>query len=92
MVVVEQMKVNLGNGYLFRPTNPQGAITSSAAEGKLRKFQGALTSSAAEGRLKTCIKEMSGHTGETLHGFLSGRTITLASPGVELSEVMDHVY
>ena len=29
--------------------------------------------------------------GETLHGFRSGCTITLALSGIELSEIMDHV-
>ena len=60
--------VDLRSGYLFRPTNPQGAIVNEP-----------FGSSAAEVRLKTYVKEMgSDNDGETLHGFRSGCAITLA--------------
>jgi hypothetical protein len=80
IAIVEQLKINLKSGYLFRPTNQQGAIVNAA-----------FTSSAAEARLRTYLKEMGSDDGETLHGFRSGCAITLALSGVELSEVMDHV-
>ncbi len=49
------------------------------------------TSSAAESRLKGYLKEMNADNGETLHGFRSGCTITLALTGADLAEIMDHV-
>ena len=80
IAIAEQLKINLKSGYLFRPTNQQGAIVNAA-----------FTSSAAEARLRTYLNEMGSDDGETLHGFRSGCAITLALSGVELSEVMDHV-
>ncbi|CAB3980645.1 LIGHT-DEPENDENT SHORT HYPOCOTYLS 6 [Paramuricea clavata] len=80
IAIAEQLKINLKSGYLFRPTNQQGAIVNAA-----------FMSSAAEARLRTYLKEMGSDDGETLHGFRSGYAITLALSGVELSEVMDHV-
>ena len=80
IAIAEQLKINLKSGYLFRPTNQQGAIVNAA-----------FTSSAAEARLRTYLKEMGSDDGETLHGFRSGCAITLALSEVELSEVMDHV-
>ena len=80
IAIAEQLKINLKSGYLFRPTNQQGAIVNAA-----------FTSSAAEARLRTYLKEMGSDDGETLRGFRSGCAITLALSGVELSEVMDHV-
>ena len=78
--ISDQLKVDLRSGYLFRPTNPHGAIVNEP-----------FGSSAAEARLKTYLKEMGSDNGETLHGFRSGCAITLTLSGVELSEVMDHV-
>lgn len=80
MAIAEELKIDLRSGYLFRPTNPQGAVVN-----------GPLTSSAAEARLKNYLKEMGSDHGETLHGFRSGCAITLALSGAELSEIMDHV-
>ena len=80
MAISDQLKVDLRSVYLFRPTNPHGAIVNEL-----------FSSSAAEARLKTYLKEMGSDNGETLHGFRSGCAITLALSGIELSEVMDHV-
>ena len=78
--LAEQLQVDLRPGYLFRPTNPQGAIINAP-----------FTSSAAEARLKKYLMEMGTGEEATLHGFRAGCAITLALSGVELSEVMDHV-
>ena len=80
LAISDQLRVDLRSGYLFRPTNPQGAIVNEP-----------FSSSAAEARLKAYLKEMGSDNGETLHGFRSGCAITLALSGIELSEVMDHV-
>lgn len=80
MTVSEQLKVDLRSGYLFRPTNPQGAIVNEP-----------FSSSTAEARPKTYLKEMASDIGETLRGFRSGCVIALAFSGVELSEIMDNV-
>ncbi len=80
MAIAEQLQVNLRNGYLFHPTNPQGAIVNAP-----------FTSSAAEAQLKIYLKDMGSDDGETLHGFRAGCAITLALSGIELSDVMDHV-
>ncbi|CAB3996884.1 LIGHT-DEPENDENT SHORT HYPOCOTYLS 6 [Paramuricea clavata] len=77
ITIAEQLKIDLRQGYLFRPTNPQGAIINAP-----------FTLSTAEARLK---KNMGCDHGATLHGFRAGCTITLALSGVELSDVMDHV-
>ena len=80
MAAAEQLGVTLRNGYLFRPTNPQGAIVNQP-----------FTSSTAETRLKKYLTDMGSNDGETLHGFRAGCAITLALSGTELSEIMDHV-
>lgn len=80
MAISDQLQVDLRSGYLFRPTNPQGAIVNEP-----------FSSSTAEARLKTYLKEIVSDNGETLQIFRSGCTITLALSGVELSEIMDHV-
>ena len=58
MAIAEQLKLNLKQGYLFRPTNPQGAIINAP-----------FTSSAAEARLKKYLKDMGSDEDATLHGF-----------------------
>ena len=50
-----------------------------------------LSSATAEARLKLYLKEMKADEGETLHGFRSGFTITLALTGADLSEIMEHI-
>ena len=47
IAIAEQLKINLKSGYLFRPTNQQGAIVNAA-----------FTSSAAEARLRTYLKSI----------------------------------
>ena len=80
MEVARDVRVDLTRGYLFPPTTPDPGIKNVP-----------FTSSAAESRLKTYLKEMKADSGETLHGFRSGCTITLALTGADLSEIMDHV-
>ena len=80
METASQLRINLNSGFLFRPTNPQGAIVNAP-----------YSSSAAEARLKHYLTQMGSDNGETLHGFRSGCAITLALSGAELSEIMDHV-
>ena len=80
LAISYQLEVDLRNGFLSRPKNPQGTIVNEP-----------FGSSAAEAHLKTYLNEMGNDDGETLHGFCSGCAITLALSEVELSEVMDHV-
>lgn len=81
VMIARQLQVDVTNGYLFRPTTPQGEIRVAP-----------LSSSTAEARLKGYLKEMGTDEGrETLHGFRSGCAITLALSGADLSEIMDHV-
>ena len=80
MEIASQLQITLTTGFLFRPTNPQGAIVDAP-----------YSSSAAEARLKLYLAQMGSDNGETLHGFRSGCAITLALSGAELSEIMDHV-
>lgn len=47
MTVSEQLELDLRSDYLFRPTNPQGAIVNEP-----------FSSSTAEARPKTYLKEM----------------------------------
>ena len=68
------------NGYLFRPTNPQGHIVNKP-----------FSSSSAEARLKLYLKEAKIDEGETLHSFRSGSAITLALSGSQLADIMSHV-
>ena len=78
--VTRDIRVDLTCGYLFRPSTPDGGIKDAP-----------FTSSAAESRLKGYLKEMNADDGETLHGFHSGCSITLALTGADLTESMDHV-
>ena len=75
-----ELRINLSDGYLFRPTNPQGNIVNKA-----------FVSSTAEGRLKAYLKEAGIDEGETLHSFRAGSAITLALSGAQLADVMAHV-
>ena len=72
--------VSVTNGYLFRPTNPQGHIVNKP-----------FTSSSAEVCLKLYLKEAQIDEGETLHRFRSGSAITLALSGSQLAHIMSHV-
>lgn len=74
------MQVDLTQGFLFRPTTPQGAIAESC-----------VSSEAMNGRLKTYLREMGMDEGETAHSFRSGCAITLALSGSALADVMGHV-
>ena len=52
---------------------------------------GILLTPSAEARLKYYLKDAKIDEGETLHGFRSGSTITLALSGSQLADVMSHV-
>lgn len=65
IMIAKQLQVVLTNGYLFRPTSPQGEIRDAP-----------FSSSTAEARLKGYLREMGTDEGETLHGFRSGCAIT----------------
>ena len=80
MLVAQQLKLDLTQGYLFRPTTPQGAV-----------IEASFSFSSAEARLKVYLQQMGCDSEETLHGFRAGCAITLALSGAELSEIMDHV-
>ena len=80
VAVASELRVSVTNGYLFRPTNPQGRIVNKP-----------FTSSSAEARLKLYLREARIDEGETLHSFRSGSAITLASSGSQLADIMSHV-
>ena len=80
MEVVQQLKIDLTRGYLFRPTTPQRGVLDAP-----------FNSTTAEACLKVYLKEMGSDNGENLHGFTAGCAITLALSGAELSEIMDNV-
>lgn len=80
VAIASELRVNVANGYLFRPTNPQGHILNKP-----------FVSSTAEGRLKTFLREAQIDEGETLHSFRAGSAITLALSGSQLADVMSHV-
>lgn len=80
VAVASELRVSVTNGYLFRPTDPQGHIVNKP-----------FTSSSAEARLKLYLKEAQIDEGETLHSFRSGSAITLALSGSQLADIMSHV-
>ena len=80
VAVATELRVYATNGYLFRPTNPQGHIVNKP-----------FTSSSAEARLKLYLKKAQIDEGETLHSFRSGSAITLALSGSQLADIMSHV-
>ena len=80
VAVASELRVSVTNGYLFRPTNPQGHIVNKP-----------FSSSSAEARLKLYLKEAKIDEGETLHSFRSGSAITLALSGSQLADIMSHV-
>lgn len=80
MATTRAMQVDLTDGFLFRPTTAQGAISPLS-----------ISSEAMNGRLKTYLKEAGIDEGETAHSFRSGCAITLALSGSALTDVMSHV-
>lgn len=80
MSTTRAMQVDLTDGFLFRPTTAQGAISPSS-----------ISSDAMNSRLKTYLKEAGIDEGETAHSFRSGCAITLALSGSALTDVMSHV-
>ena len=77
VAVATELRVSVTNGYLFRPTNPQGHIVNKP-----------FTSSSAEARLKLYLKEAQVDEGEALHSFRLGSAITLALSGSQLADIM----
>ena len=80
MATTRAMQVDLTDGFLFRPTTAQGAISPLS-----------ISSEAMNSRLKTYLKEAGIDEGETAHSFRSGCAITLALSGSALADVMSHV-
>ena len=70
MATKRVMQVDLTDGFLVRPTTPQGAISPLS-----------ISSEAMNSRLKTYLKEAGIHEGETTHSFRSGCAIILAFRG-----------
>ena len=79
MATTRAMQVDLTDGFLFRPTTAQGAISPLS-----------LLSEAMNGRLKTYLREAAIDDGETAHSFRSGCATTLALSGSALAYVMTH--
>lgn len=80
VAICSELQIRLTEGYLFRPTNPQGHIINKP-----------FTGSAADGRLKIYLKKTQLDEGETLHSFRCGSAITLALAGSQLADIMSHV-
>ena len=80
MATSRAIQVDLTDGFLFRPTTAQGAISPLS-----------ISSEAMNSRLKTYLKEAGIDDGETAHSFRSGCAITLALSGSALADVMSHV-
>ena len=80
MATTRAMKVDLTDGFLFRPTTAQGAIPPLF-----------ISSEAMNGRLGTYPREAAMDEGETAHSFRPGCAITLALSGSVLADVMTHV-
>ena len=80
VAICSELQIILTEGYLFRPTNPQGHILKKP-----------FTSSAADARLKIYLKQAHIDEGETLHSFRCGSAITLALSGSQLADIMSHV-
>ena len=78
--LARQLSVHLIHGYLFRPPYHR-------EEYKISRLR---TSSSALARLRAFLKEMDSGDAETLHGFHSGSSITLALLGAELSGIIYH--
>lgn len=78
--ISSELGLDLTNGFLFRPTTPQGHIINSQ-----------LTSSAMQSRLRVYLTQAGIDSGETVHSFRSGAAISLALSGGQLADVMSHV-
>jgi integrase len=74
-------ELDLTNGFLFRPTTPQGHNIINSQ----------LPSSAMQSRLRVYLTQAGIDSGETLHSFRSGAAISLARLGGQLADVMSHV-
>ena len=74
------MSINLKRGFLFRTTNRQGHVTENPFLG-----------SAVANRLKHHLQSLSISSGETMHSFRSGCSITLALLGIPYHKIAEHV-
>ena len=80
VAMCSKLNIDLSRGYLFRPTTPQGHISSNQ-----------LSVSAMRSRLQQYLVEAGIYEGESLHSFRAGSAITLALSGSQLSDIMSHV-
>eukprot|EP00794_Sanderia_malayensis_P006723 gene6723-biopygen5497 len=78
--LVRLMTIDLGSGFLFRPLDARGHITTLS-----------FTGSTVANRLKKHMQDLSIFEGETAHGLRSGCSITLALLGVPTSEIADFI-
>jgi len=74
------MKVNLRDGYLFRTLSSKGDVSASPFLG-----------SAVANRLTRHLRDVGINSGETMHSFRSGCSITLSLLGVSPDDVATHV-
>lgn len=74
------MSIDLKTGFLFRATNRQGHVTENPFFG-----------SAVANRLKKHLQKLSISSGETMHSFRSGCSITLALLGISYPKIAEHV-
>lgn len=80
VVFAKGIGVDLTNGFLFRPTSPDGEIVDKP-----------FSYSPADSRFKAYLDESLLNPAGTLHGFRSGCAITLALTGTDLQSIMAHV-
>ena len=74
------MSIDLSSGYLFRVTDHSGFFSEAPFVG-----------STVANRLKGYLTDLSIDDGETMHGFRSGCSITLAALGVSYEDIAKHV-
>ena len=80
IALTKKMSINLKGGYLFRVTNRHGQVTDSPFVG-----------SAIANRLKKHLTDLKIDSGESMHSFRSGCSITLSLLGVSYQQVAKHV-
>jgi len=76
----DMMSINLRGGYLFRTLNSTGEVSASP-----------FTGSAVANRLTHHLNNAGINSGETMHSFRSGCSITLSLLGVSPADVARHV-
>ena len=78
--VTKAAGINLNPGFLFRSTDRHGYVTD-------KPFIG----TAVANRLRKHLTDLSINTGETMHSFRSGCSITLSLLGVPYATIAEHV-